>query len=289
MSYRKKHIKSRIHKVKPRKSILRRPWFWIILLCLTIIFSAAYFFLFYSGTQIKNIVISGNQKVASKDIEDLVSNNINNKILGIGGFEVNSKSIFIVNSDKLQKEILHKFPIIESVKIEKKLMQALNVEVNERTSVAVFCPPTNDEHSENAGCYFIDINGIIFESVNEMPSDMVIVRQETNDIQISVGEQVVQPEVMSLISKVGKSLKDNFQINLKTATIISPTRLDIETQENWQAYFGLGADYDINLQITKLNLLLSDGISPDARKNLRYIDLRPKDRAVVCDNTECGK
>jgi len=298
-SFRKKHIKSKIHKIKPKKSIFKRLWFWIVLLFLIVIFSAFYFFLFYSGIQIKNIVISGNQKIASKDIENLISDNINNKILGIGSWEVNSKSIFLINSEKLKREILNKFPLIESVKIDKIFMQTLIFEINERVAIAVLCPSLDKtielevtlegEYSENGNCYFIDAGGIIFEPVNEIPQDMVIVRQETNDAQISVGKKAVQQNIIDLVSKVEKSLKDNFQINLKTAIVISPVRLNIETKENWQIYFDLNPDADTNSQITKLNLLFSNGISADDRKNLRYIDLRPKDRAVVCDNDTCAQ
>jgi hypothetical protein len=84
-------------------------------------------------------------------------------------------------------------------------------------------------------------------------------------------------------------LKDNFQINLEEALVTSPLRLDVNTSENWRIYFDLGPDSDINLQLTKLNLLLNGGISTASRKTLRYIDLRPKDRAIICDNNTCGQ
>jgi hypothetical protein len=38
-------------------------------------------------------------------------------------------------------------------------------------------------------------------------------------------------------------------------------------------------DSDLDLQITKLNLLLKNEVSESARKTLQYIDLRFKDRA----------
>ena len=64
------------------------------------------------------------------------------------------------------------------------------------------------------------------------------------------------------------------------------------TGKNWQIYFDLSPGSDTNSQITELNLLLSNKIStgPEGypRKKLRYIDLRPKDRAIICDNSTCG-
>ena len=63
MSYRKKHIKNKIHKIKPKKPVLKTPIFWIFILFLIAVFTALYFVLFYSGFQVENIIISGNVKL----------------------------------------------------------------------------------------------------------------------------------------------------------------------------------------------------------------------------------
>ena len=83
MSYRKKHVKNKIHKIKPKKSIFKRRWFRITLLSLLIVSSVLYFLLFYSGIQVKNIIILGNQKVTAGDIKNLISGEVNNKILAV--------------------------------------------------------------------------------------------------------------------------------------------------------------------------------------------------------------
>ena len=114
-------------------------------------------------------------------------------------------------------------------------------------------------------------------------------RQAINDKQVFTGENVVAQNMMDAIYKIQKSLKDNFQINLLEALISTPVRLDIKTGENWQIYFDLDARANIDSQIEKLNLLLNSDHLATSRKNLKYIDLRPKDRAVVCDNSTCGK
>jgi len=280
MSYRRKHVKSKIYKIRPKKSIFTKPWFWIVFLFLAIVLSVFYFFLFFPGIQAKNIVISGNQKSARQDIENLISAGINNKILGIGNWEVNSKSIFLVDSDKLARQILNKFPIVENVKIGKKLPQTLIVNITEREPVGVYCPADNN-------CFFIDQTGIIFESLPAVPDNFTVVRQVINNEQIFVGEKVVQQNIMDLLLKVEKNLKDNFQINLTEALVTSPLRLDLSTNENWKIYFDLSPDADFNSQLIKLNSLLGGGISAGERKNLRYINLIPKDRAIICDNKTC--
>ena len=72
VSYRKSHVKSRIHGIKPKKSVFKKPFFWFAVLFFVLISAAVYFFLFYSGIQIKNIIILGNQKVSAQNIKNLV-------------------------------------------------------------------------------------------------------------------------------------------------------------------------------------------------------------------------
>lgn len=275
ISYRKKHVKNKIHKIKPKKSILKRPWFWILIIALTIILSVAYFLFFYPTFQVENIIISGNKKVKTEELQKLVSDNINTKLINITALKLTTKSILLVNSDKLNKEILEKFPLIEKIKINKNLPQTLILGVIEREPLGVYC--TNAEFEQQ--CFLIDENGIIFEPVVVVPENITIVRQTIENSQIFTGEEVIAQNIMSMISIIKKTLKDNFQIDLEEALVTSPLRLNIKTNENWQIYFSLDSGSDFNSQLIKLKFLLSGEISPEIRKKLQYIDLRFEDRA----------
>ena len=121
-----------------------------------------------------------------------------------------------------------------------------------------------------------------------MPDGDTIVRQALDDSRVYTGEDVISQNIISAISKIQETLENNFQINLTQALVTSPVRLNVQTNENWQIYFSLDAGSDIGSQITKLDLLLKSEISSGDIKNLRYIDLRPKNRAVICDNQTCG-
>ena len=276
MSYRKKHIKSRIHKIKPKKSILKRPVFWILILIIFIFSAAVYFTLFYSGLWVRNIVITGNSKANTQDIKNLVLSTINKKIIAFGPFNVSSDSILLANTSDINEKILKKFPIIEKTTINKNLPQTLSLDITERKPLGVFC---DSDQNTTKNCFLIDDNGVIFEPSPVILSDAIIVRQLSGNGQIFAGAEVVNKNVMSLIAKVSKDLKDNFQIDLKEAFITGPLRMDVKTSENWQIYFNLDPAFGIDLQLAKLNLLLNGQIAPEVRKNLQYIDLRFKDRA----------
>lgn len=273
MSYRKRHVKNKIHKLKPKKSIFKRPAFWYVILVLIFVFAVLYFLFFFPKIQVSKFLISGNEKIKTEDIENIILNNIEKNIFSIGSWQVKTKSIFLVNLNNIKKEILSKFPEIENVVVKKKFFETVQVKIEERSPVAVFCQPENLPNN----CYFIDRGGIIFELIKDLPGQMVILRQQLANEDIFVGKKTVQENIINAVLKTDKVLKDSFKIDVKEALITSPIRMDLKTSENWQIYFDL--DSDLDLQITKLNLLLKNEISESVRKTLQYIDLRFRDRA----------
>lgn len=283
MSYRKKHLKSKIHRIKPRRSIFKTPWFWMGLFFLIIIFSILYLVVFYSGVQVENIVISGNHKISSKEIEGLVLNNINNKILQFGEMNINSKSIFLVNNNKLSTEILNKFSTIEIVTINRKLPKTLFLNIQERSPVAVFCPSQDRQN-----CYPIDSNGIIFDPIDSTLKELPVIVQIIDQTSLPVGERVVEQNIMNLFINVRNNLENKFQIGVKEMLIVSLARINIETDDGWKIYFDLISNSNVDAQILKLRLLIENEVPESERSNLKYIDLRPKGRAIVCNNQTCG-
>ncbi len=77
---------------------------------------------------------------------------------------------------------------------------------------------------------------------------------------------------MSQILKIKNVLEKEMGINTEKFTLKNPERLNVKTTEGWEIYFDLSGDID--LALTKLHLLLEKEISPEARKDLQYIDLR---------------
>lgn len=268
MSYRRKHVKNKIHRIRPKKSIFKKPVFWYLILFLVLVSAVLYFLLFFEKFQVKNIIISGNEKANGQEIKNIVLNEANKKIINFLNFNITSESIFLVNTESIKKQVLDMFPVIENVKTDKNFPDSINVQIKERRPFAVFCSQNNENY------FYIDENGIIFEKLRNFPQDMPAIRQLINSTDALLGKKAVEKNIMEAILNIKKNLNEKFQIDIKEAFISNPLRLDIKTGENWQIYFNLNNNVDINLQITKLNLLLTEEISENARKNLEYIDLR---------------
>lgn len=271
MSYRRHHVKTKIHKIRPRKPLLLKLWFWMTVLGIVIIFSSVYFLLFYSGLQVKNVLISGNQKIKTADLQGAFLGKIPKKLASMGPIQISSNSIFLVDKKALATGILNNFPAIEKISIIKKFPETLLVDVQERQAVGIYC--------SNSGKYFfVDNFGVIFEELQNIPEGMFIVRQAVEQKEAFAGENVISQNLINFISTIEKNISDNLKIKIKEAMVTSPIRLDVKTNENWYIFFNI-QEGGAEAQLAKLNALLASEIGPDARKKLEYIDLRFKDRA----------
>lgn len=252
------------HRIKRKKSIFQNRFSWLILLILIISGIIFYFTILGSIFQIKEIKISGNQKIFIKDLQDLVEKKVEQKILFF-----NSKSIFLINLDEIENEILEKFPQITEIKSERKFPDKLSFIIEERKPVAIFCFEEN--------YFFIDKEGIIFEEIAEAQSlqfnqeGELEIKKLILDKTPDLGEKVVDPKKISQILEIESKLK-NLKILIKEVSIISNQRLNVKTLEGWEIYFNPKGD--LNWQITELGIILERHIPLERRGELQYIDLR---------------
>ena len=265
MTKHKRH-KRKPHRVRIKTPFIRKPFFWFSFVFLAFILGGSYLFIFAERFQITEIQVHGNKTVSTEDLEDIVLNTINRVILG-----KNFKTIFLVRKNEINKEILNKFPEIEDLKTKKDFPNTLILEIRERKPFAVFC---TEEQQIPEQCFILDKNGVIFE-IQEHPNSLdntLIIRFSENEKEFSLGQEIIKKELLDLILKIRNNQKENDQPDITEVIFFLPQRLNVKTTEGWQIYFNL--ESDIDLQITKLNLLLKELIPFEDRENLEYIDLR---------------
>jgi len=245
------------YRYNAKKSIFKNRFFRLFILFLIFFIIIFYLVCFYSFFQIKNIEISGNQKISTQDLKNLAENNLSKKILFLP-----SKSIFLVDLNKIEKEILDKFPPIKKVYFEKKFPDKLTILINERQPAAIL--------EENEKYYFIDNEGILFEEITEKGS-WLIIKNSTSSQEVKLGEKILEQEKLSDILEIKSGLKD-LDIKVEFAEIVNEKRVDVRTLDGWSIYFNL--EDDISQQIFYLKTVLKEKISPEERRNLEYVDLR---------------
>lgn len=252
------------YQIKKKKSIFKRSVFWLSFFSL-IILGAIFYFLFFSDFfQIEKVTVATEKKVSSENIKQIVENELEGKILFF-----RTKSIFLVNLNKIRENLLNEFPQIAEIEIKREFPDKLNLRVLERKEVGISChtqPP-----AEQPNCFFLDKEGVVFENASE---DSQLLKIEGGKLinDLKLGERVIEKELLTSILKIESKLKNDLKIPLKEAKITSEEEINFKTLEGWEIYFN--PENDLNWQLTKLKAVLEEEIPLEKRQDLEYIDLR---------------
>jgi len=244
------------HSYKKKKSIIRNRFFWLAILAKGLIIFLFYFFFLSDTFQVKNVVISGENKVPREDIESLVEGNLENRFLFFP-----TKTILLVSLKNIEEEILNNFPQIAKTEIKRSWPDTINVLLVERKGIANWC--------ESDKCFLVDNEGIIFEELTEAKPGLAII---TKPGLARLGGRVIEPENLDKILDIDSQMKTDFKVLIKDFVVNSEDKLTANTQEGWQIYFNLQGD--LNWQITKLRAVMEEKFPPENRGNLEYIELR---------------
>ena len=247
------------HRIRRKTSFLKNRYFWLSFFILVIFGASSYFLFFADFFQVKEINISGNQKITTEDIKKEV-----NSLLSINFMNISSKSIFLTNFHNISSEILKKFHQLASINFKRDFPNRITVEAEERKPVAVFCPDLN--------CYSVDKEGVAFEKVEVIFSDFPRINNIEGKNNFSLGEKIIDKDILNFILDTKKGLNEKSKITTEEFSLPSSQRLNVKTKEKWEIYFNLKGD--LNWQLEKLNLVLEKEIPPEKRKDLEYIDLR---------------
>ncbi|MCD6550392.1 cell division protein FtsQ/DivIB [bacterium] len=247
-------------KQKRKNWITKNKFFWIFVLFLVtslIIFYLVCFNCFFQ-IKTKKIQVKGNQKVKTEDIKNLVDLCLPKKIIFW-----DSRSVFLVNLENLNEEILNYFPQIGEVFIQRQFPDKLIISVRERKPIGVVKQDNN--------YFFIDKEGVVFEKVNNQKNQWPEIVLPEVDKDLKIGRTIIEKNLISRIAEIEEELRKK-EISLRSIKIVSSKRANVLTQEGWEVYFNL--DDNISKQVFNLDLLLREKISPRERENLEYIDLR---------------
>ncbi len=245
----KKFRKSYRRKIK--KPFYKKSFFINISVIIIVLLSLIYFLVFSDFLAVKQIEISGNRRIESKDLIDFLDNKTSKPLLF---FE--SKSIIFFIPEIVAREIIEKFPALASFRLSRQYPDTIKLRVKERKPIGTWC---QDEF------FFFDGTGRIFEKTKVKKG--LIVRTENREF--SIGEKIFSTREIESIITIWNYL--NPEIKVKEFHIDEP-RINVLTEEGWLIFFDLKEDIDF--QLTKLYLALNEKISEENRKNLEYIDLK---------------
>ena len=229
------------YRYKKKKSFLRNRFLWFGFFAVLAVYAISYFLFFSETFRVKEVTVTGEQKVSKEQIISTVP----------------LKNIILLNLREIREEILNKFPQIADLEISREYSDTLNLVILERLGVASLC--------QEEKCFLLDQEGIIFE-MSEVRSPVIRGAE-----QGSLGEKVIEKEVLSQILEVNFQLK-NLEIPVREFVIVAEDKLVVQVEGDWQIYLNL--QKDMEWQITKLRAVLEEKIPVKDRNNLEYIELR---------------
>lgn len=250
---------------KKKRLILKNRFFWYFIL-IFILIALIFYFLFLSPVfKIEKVEIFVPKNIQETEIRSFINFEFEKPFLHF--FKKNT--FFLVSKKKVEKDILQRFPAVEQAKIKKVFPNTFSLTIEERKPKGVCC-------IGKVNCFLFDKSGIVFSGYfkkdGETNSALPIIFLK-NKSNIKLGECVFSKEKIAQIFAIRKELlADN--IGIENFEFAGGEKIVVKTKEGWKIYFSQNSIDSLNLALTKLNILLKDGLTEDERKNLEYIDLR---------------
>lgn len=243
--------------------VLRKVLLWILALAfLGTVFYALFFSSFLS---IKEIDISGNGSVKTDAILSEARSLLSGKKLGL----FKRDNFIILDGGGIKNDLLEKFKQIDSVAIDRKFPDKLEIRITERKTALILC--------SGDPCFVIDAGGSAFApadfGADQFGENDLSVLRDLSQKPIDAGVSL-DPDLLRFVADIKNRLKQDLGIGIKqeidTPALVSGD-IRVETDEGWKIFFNqnIGTDKEIEM----LKTVLSNNIK-DARSGLDYVDLR---------------
>lgn len=237
---------------KPKRKLYKSKGFWFLFLTFSLVFASFYFFFFSDFLKVKNIEVSGAEKIGPDQVKSLFLSEISQKI-----FFFIPKNILSVNFDKLSYDISSKFPEVEKISIRINLPNTVSAEIIEKKPAGCWCAYSD--------CWYFDKYGTAYQKNNNCNNMVVVVSDKRPEISKQIISEKELGDILNLHKEVS-ALTEIKNINF------SDDKITIETNQGWNIYFK--PNDDISGQIVNLKAILQEKAPPSKRSQLNYIDLR---------------
>ena len=227
------------------------------------------YLLFFSGfLDIREVSISGLDKVGNDEFNSGLNNRLNSKWLGLLEHQ---RNILFFNSKDFKAEALASFPEIKGVSINKEPPHTLEIDITEREMAGIWCFSLPSPEEADGGCRYFDMEGNLWGEAARSSGFIVLnvsdLRPDIKTIDFGLLATIIftsnrLKEMDILVSKF--TIPKNFIGNFSATT-----------SSGYELLFS--TDFDIGEQLKVLEIFLAEkqndpwsvgGFKP------QYIDLR---------------
>jgi cell division septal protein FtsQ len=236
--------------------------FFIFLIFVCLFACLIYVIFFYPYFFIKNIEISGLEKIGEGEIRKEIEDQMAESRFMI----FKQENIFILDKNELLNRINSKYNLV-SLNVDRELPNILRVGVEEKQPVLIW--KTKELFYEVDG-----LGSIIRETLpTDLNSELPVIYDE-NNAETTIRASVLSAKMIQFIINLKKMIDDRSDIKIAHFNALK-NELKVKTQAGWEIY--LSMNNDLEKQAEKLFLFLKNK-KIEAGNNLNYIDLRFEDR-----------
>lgn len=251
------------------------------LLFLSFISGATYFFLFSNLFKISEIIVKGNNRIASAALIGEAGRLLSEpKVLFLKNDNIN-----LLNTKDIEEKIKKSFGRIDTLTAKKEYPNKIILDIKERETAEVLCNSEGDAAPEektddidySLDCFLIDRSGLAFEKAADSRGFLILRIIDKRGTNIELNKKVLSPEFMEFTRNLKQNFKNITNRNLRLLELEHPAQREIiALVDGWKAIFDISGDPEKQLFVLKevLEKEIKENIS-----KLDYIDLRVEGRA----------
>lgn len=273
--------KTRLNSARPSKTktqkrfslarFFKKLFFWILLL--TFLGVCGWVLFFSDYTKIKELKIVS-QKIDENELKEISANLMVEDWFGY----FSKDNFFLFPRKTFAEKVKNDFKLVRSVEFENKFPDKIEIEIEERQGVVVWC--------SREKCWLLDEQGSLFyllqpgEKENRFKDYQIIIDEGYSEIE---NEQKIESSgLIEFVESSKKEIEEQIDIKIereiRTPALISgEIRFKVE-EEGWQIY--LNFKEEVSSQVALLKEVLESSISSQEREDLNYIDLRIPGKAI---------
>jgi len=262
-------------KISTRPKIEEKPsaFFKIVYFLLLIAFFGVtvYVLIFSNFLQVNNINIQGTSELKYEDVYGKLEASISGKYFVF----IPKDNFIIISSKRIKKDLSEEFRKIRSVEVKKTFPDRIDVKIEERKALIVWCA--------GSSCYIIDEQGYAYTEANfeseEIRQNNLIKITDLSGKSLELGEKILEPEYVNFIFNIrdvieretGIGISDEYQTQFRISG-----EIHIKTSDGWYVY--LSSDLPLDQSARTLKAFLEKEIPNELRPELEYVDLRVENK-----------
>jgi cell division septal protein FtsQ len=264
---------------KHRKRKKKKAYFFfgfLFLIAYAVLTSAFWFFLHAPFFRIDNIVVQGNDTVASGDVVTLLQSSVLRNGDSVLNNNSGMKALFglqnmLIWPGSLPTSDLALIPQLADLSISKDYFShTITANVTERTPAGIWClEPTGNEQ-----CYWFDDEGTVFEKAFDTEGSLMVAVHDYSKSSLGLGDKILPAEFVSNLISILNVIKSS-GLNPQEVALndIGLEEIDVTTYNGPEVYFSLRFPADEDLAVLQ-NLMAKPNFG-----KLQYVDFRVDNRA----------